>query len=251
MSEKRPQLSGSPGEEAQALRSLELDYELGAPRAEVLVRRLEGLIRSGAIQSGSRLGTKEELRQRFGVAVGTLNEVLRVLDMRGVVEARPGPGGGVFVTQPSPRIRLSHIILDFRGRGINVKDCLTVRNSLELAVALEAGQYRSSRDLRELARLLDEMREHVDDPREFLRRNWAFHQRVAAICRNELLRGLYSSLLDFLEEELDEVSSAETFDPDRTLQLHRQLAAAIEEGSPDRIVRAVRRHTPAVHEELL
>lgn len=226
----------------------EIAGEESAPRAEVLARRLEAMIRSGAVQPGSRLGTKDELRRQFGIAVGTLNELLRVLDMRGVIESRPGPGGGVFVVTPSPRVRLSHLIPDFKGRGINVKDSLVVRNSLELPVALEAAQYRTARDLKELHRILEEMEKRVDETGEYLKQNWAFHQQMAAICRNELLRGLYSALLDLIEEELDTVSSAETFDAHRNVRVHKQLLTAVETRRRDAIETAVRRHTPTILE---
>jgi DNA-binding FadR family transcriptional regulator len=246
-SSRPPRTTSEPGGRA-SFRGQDLALDASAPRAEVLARRLEAMIRSGAIQPGSRLGTKDELRRQFGIAVGTLNEVLRVLDMRGVIESRPGPGGGVFVAIPSARVRLSHMILDFKGQGVNVKDCLVVRNSLELPVALEAGLYRTEHDLRELNQILDDMDQHLQDIREFLQLNWALHHRLAAICRNQLLRGLYSALLDLLEEELDAVSSDEAFDAHRNVRVHRQLVDAVASGSKEAIEKAVRRHTPKVRE---
>ena len=79
-------------------------------RAETLATRLEAEISADALQPGQRLGTKRELRERFGVAAGTFNEAMRIMVIRGVVDARPGPGGGVFVarrperTSPQPRL---------------------------------------------------------------------------------------------------------------------------------------------------
>ena len=67
-------------------------------RAEALAREIEEEVSAGVLNTGDRLGTKDDLRQRFNVAVATVNEAVRLLDNRGLVEARPGPGGGVFVT---------------------------------------------------------------------------------------------------------------------------------------------------------
>ena len=53
------------------------------------------------MRSGERLATKDDLRKRFRVAVATVNEAMRRLETRGLIEARPGPGGGVFVARPA------------------------------------------------------------------------------------------------------------------------------------------------------
>ena len=57
---------------------------------------------------GDRIATKDELRERFGVAVATINEAVRLLETRGVIEARPGPGGGIFVARAVRRVRFAH-----------------------------------------------------------------------------------------------------------------------------------------------
>src|SRR4051812_50210147 len=74
------------------------------PRAEAVARDLEAQILGGGLAPGERLGTKDDLRQRFGVAVATVNEAVRLLEMRGLIEARPGPRGGGFVANSSGRV---------------------------------------------------------------------------------------------------------------------------------------------------
>ena len=50
-------------------------------RAEELSRRLEQEIVDNGLPAGERLGTKEDIRNRFGYAVATVNEALRLLDL--------------------------------------------------------------------------------------------------------------------------------------------------------------------------
>ena len=50
------------------------------PRAEAVARDLEAQILGGGLAPGERLGTKDDLRQRFGVAVATVNEAVRLLE---------------------------------------------------------------------------------------------------------------------------------------------------------------------------
>ncbi len=58
-------------------------------RAELVARELEREIVDDR-QAGERLGSKDDLRKRFGVAVATVNEAVRLLETRGLIEARPG-----------------------------------------------------------------------------------------------------------------------------------------------------------------
>ena len=72
---------------------------------EAIARELEQEITGGELSPGQRLGTKEELRARFGVALATINEAIRLLEMRGMLTAPPGAG----------RRRLRHARLDPRA----------------------------------------------------------------------------------------------------------------------------------------
>jgi DNA-binding FadR family transcriptional regulator len=212
-------------------------------RAEALARMLEGEILEHALPTGHRLGTKEDLKRRFGVAAATVNEAIRMLEMRGLIEARPGPGGGVFVAGPSTRIQLSHLVLGFRWSPSTVSDCLAIRMALEPLVCREAGMYRSPADVRALRGLLGRMEMHTEEPREYLRCNWALHRRIAKICRNVPLSSIYLTLLDFLEEGLDDVGE-ELFDGGQNLQIHRELVDAIDSGDSSRLEAAIERHAP-------
>ena len=57
------------------------------------------MVQEKPLPAGYRIGTKQELCEEFGVAPATLSEALRVLRARGIIDVRPGPGGGTFVAK--------------------------------------------------------------------------------------------------------------------------------------------------------
>ncbi len=124
---------------------------------EAIARELETEITGGILGPGERLGTKEELRARFGVALATINEAVRLLEMRGMLTARPGPGGGIFVANASARVRLNQFVLGYRWGEAAVADHHVVRNALEPLVCREAARYHRDADLRVLRNMLDAM----------------------------------------------------------------------------------------------
>src|SRR3954469_6790799 len=112
------------------------------PRAEAVARDLEAQILGGGPAPGERLGTKDDLRQRFGVAVATVNEAVRLLEMRGLIEARPGPGGGVFVATSSGRGALKRNGRQATWGAARFTDCLAVRNGIEDILCRDAATPR-------------------------------------------------------------------------------------------------------------
>jgi DNA-binding FadR family transcriptional regulator len=212
------------------------------PRAEAVARDLEAQILGGGLAPGERLGTKDDLRQRFGVAVATVNEAVRLLEMRGLIEARPGPGGGVFVANSSVRVALKRSGLQATWGAARFTDCLAVRNGLEPLVCRDAAANRTREDLAALREILAAMEASAaTDADAYFELNWAFHRRVARGCRNAPLHSIYLTLLDFLEDGLRPGDLRE-FHPEDDIAIHRELVDAIEEGPGPRLDAAVGRH---------
>jgi DNA-binding FadR family transcriptional regulator len=210
------------------------------PRAEALARDLEAEILGGSLAPGERIGTKDALRHRFGVAVATVNEAVRLLETRGLIEARPGPGGGVFVAASSVRAALRRDNLASTWGPARIDDCLVVRNGLEPLVCREAARRRTPEDVRELRALVAAMERHGDDAVAYFQLNWALHRRIARLGRNAPLHSIYLTLLDFIEDGMRDLHR---FDATVDVDTHRELVEAIAEGPGPRLDAAIERHT--------
>src|SRR6266542_487617 len=202
-------------------------------RAEALARWLEAEILGGRVRPGDRLGTKDELKERFGVAVATVNEAIRLLQARGLV-----------AREPSPFVRLGHQVLALKPGGAQAADCLQVRDALDPAVVADAVRHCSAADAAELRERLQRMRAARDDPTAFQRANWDLHRRIAEISPNSILRNLYASMLDVVSSELATVIPDADFGArtDELLSLHHELVDAITAGDQELAASAARRH---------
>lgn len=154
-----------------------------------------------AAAPGDRLGSKEELRARCEVSVGTFNEAVRIAQSRGVVTVRPGPGGGVFAATQSPIVRLGNSVLALDGDQTSVAEAVRIRDSLDALLIEDALWHASPADIAELREILADMASAVDryDPTGFVHANWSLHARIAAVSPHAMLRLLYVNLLDHIE----------------------------------------------------
>lgn len=216
--------------------------ELHRSRPQALAQLIEEEVARDELEPGNRLGTKKDLKDRYGVATTTVNEAIRLLENRGVVQSRPGPGGGVFVAKQSGWLALSGLILDFPNSLTSAAQALEVRDAIEGLIAAEAAEHHRKRDITDLRRLVKAMGRHIDDPPAYLHANWEFHRRAAQLCTNDFARRLYEGLLDFAESELKTVVGGEHFDGAANLATHEELVDAISSRDAKRIAAAVERH---------
>lgn len=212
-------------------------------RAVRVAHELEQEILSDAYSPGERLGTKEDLRERFGVAVATVTEALRLLETRGLTEARPGPGGGIFVSATETRVTTIHSVFGLRSDPATFRDCLTVRDALEPLICRHAAHNARAHDIRALEAIVAQMARHADEPKRYFTCNWELHRRLAALTTNVPLRTIYLTITDYLETTLDHAVYHE-FDGAANVRVHRELIASIAAGPGDRLEAAIAAHAP-------
>jgi DNA-binding FadR family transcriptional regulator len=210
-------------------------------RAEALAREIEEEISAGVVTTGDRLGTKDDLRRRFGVAAATVNEAVKLLETRGLAGARPGPGGGVFVASPAERMRGGPMFMGFEWAGATPADYHEVRGALEPIICRHAARHRTGADIRALRAILASMSAHLDEPRAYARYSAAFHRRIAKLTPNAPLRSMYLTLLDFFEDEAAAGDLPAAVHPGN-VDVHRQLVDGIEQGEVPELEGAIRRH---------
>lgn len=204
-----------------------------------VARLLEEEITSSGGKPGDFIGRRQELAARFSVAPATLGEAIQLLRSRGVVDAKPGPGGGIFVADRSPFMRLSDQLLSLREGQATVADCLRVLDALDAPVLHDAVDFATEADVEDVRLLAERLEASWGTPRSAAA-NWALHARIAQITPNELLRSLYTNLVDYIiEEELVGATAPTTAERLRT---HLDLAAAIVSHDHGLATSALERH---------
>ncbi len=205
---------------------------------EEAVEQIAERIALGELGPGDHLPSERSLAQQMEISRPTVREALKVLADSGVLEVRPGSGGGAFVTSEwVPR--------EVRRRAAvrigEVAGVLEARRLLEPRVAQLAALHGREADFAALQRTIDRQtaiahapeRFHADEDR-FLALDVQFHLGIARATGNQTVVGLVRSLLRQLEIARDTALSAPA-SVERTLELHAQTLDAIRAGDMQRV----------------
>jgi GntR family transcriptional regulator, transcriptional repressor for pyruvate dehydrogenase complex len=212
-----------------------------ANRAEQIVRKLEVLIAESTLEAGTMIGKKEDLRRRFKVSPGTINEAFRILVSRGVVTMRRGSKGGIFLATTSLHVALRRSLLGLDRSAALVEECWAVFKQLEPLVVIEATKRVTDDAVTELNRLVSEISAAmVDEPIAPLRWRWHLYRKIAAMGSNTVLRIIYTTLMSVLEHKSEQVVPLANYStPEQGVAIIRRVVEAIASGDIKRAASAV------------
>jgi DNA-binding FadR family transcriptional regulator len=148
------------------------------------------------LKPGSSFATEAELLAQFNVSRPTLRESLRILESQGVLDVRPGPGGGIIVGRPSTDLLAHGLSVFLRLHEVPFITVLKAREVIEPALAYEAALSGTDKDFSELEASIARMKK-LDAPRDqeaFLEENRIFHSVIARASGNKVLEVFWHTI---------------------------------------------------------
>ena len=196
-------------------------------------RRLREAIVRGRFQPNERL-VEADLARLLGAGRTTIRAALVRLDQEGMVTRDPNRGAGVRLLSDREALEIEE-----------------VRAALEQLIARHAAANVTRADLRDLNRMLTEMRRRVEesDPLGYSELNGQFHQRIWTIADHVTA----SSLVATLKSQAIRFQYRTILQPGRTqrsLREHEAIVAALAERDPEGCEAAMREHLSHVVETL-
>ena len=211
-------------------------------------------IKAGDLQVGDRLPSERALATQMQISRPTLRQAIRLLSDAGIVEVKPGPGGGMVVRsdQIPPGLIDSHGHIDFRIS--QVASVLEARRLIEPNVAQLAASRATDADIDAMQKIIDLQvslvngGEHSvasdvlpEDDVRFLELDLRFHLAIARATHNDNVVSLMRPLLRQLEIARRRMLQSEG-DPQACVEIHNRTLAAIVSGDPTDVERIMDEH---------
>ncbi|PQP16543.1 DNA-binding transcriptional regulator, FadR family [Rhodococcus jostii] len=229
---------------ATPVRSFAVASDRKLPKAAaMLAQEIRAKILGYGLEPGTALPSEPELIEQSGLGRASVREAIRLLEAQGLVVIKRGSHGGIFVAQPDLS-SLSHGIAPVLTLSkAPLRDLTTYRKMVEPPAAGLAASIASKEDKCSLLKLA----EHGSMPG--YNNEVAFHERVAELADNLLLRVLVMVPHDLLREHLRSESIDDSV-VDEANNAHMAIAKAIVAGDSARATRAMMKHLEAFEERM-
>jgi GntR family transcriptional regulator, transcriptional repressor for pyruvate dehydrogenase complex len=165
-------------------------------KAEHVAQQLLERIIAAKLEPGVSFATEAELLSQFNVSRPTLRESLKLLEAQGVLELRPGPGGGIIVREPSTELLAHGLSVFLRLHEVPFGAVIKAREVIEPALAYEAAVNGREVDFDELEASIARMKtlNAQADQEAFLEENRVFHGLIARASGNKVLEVFWETI---------------------------------------------------------
>jgi GntR family transcriptional regulator, transcriptional repressor for pyruvate dehydrogenase complex len=204
---------------------------------------LEEMIRKGTLGHEERLPPERLLAQQLRVSRTSLREALHELELKGLIDRRPGRG--TVVLDPDMSGAASSLLGRMTADERNLRHVMDLRAAIEPPIAARAAERATPRDRRRLRELLDAM-EAESSPAALAALDVAFHGAIADAAHNPHL----SQVLEFAAEWIDQSRRVRVFDRRRreqSIRAHQAILDRIDARDADGAASAMHDHIVAVN----
>lgn len=193
-----------------------------------IVNSIRELVLTGQLQPGDKLPNEQELTKLYSVSRQTMREVLRVLEMQGLLHIRPGAGGGIFISEVGLEVTRESLINFLHQTDLSLRHISQVRRLLDPYFAANAAQKADEEIIKKLEASVAEQEKffNMGDLEATRKAEINFHRELAKVSDNPLLVLLEDFIETLLENIKKDAKPGKEFSK-HSLEHHKKIVAAI------------------------
>jgi GntR family transcriptional repressor for pyruvate dehydrogenase complex len=211
--------------------------------ADGVVAQLSEALLAGRLAPGEALPSEARLAERFGVSKQVVREALRQLAAVGVVEIGQGRSTRVRAPDAAPLARIWRFAAGRSREGL--AEAVELRRIIEPQVARLAAARADAPGIAELRAIAARLAAACGDVPAWIEADLDFHEHLAALSGNRLVRLQVTSLRPLTHEVMLLLNSRERRGPEdwqATLKRHLRVVSAVAAHDPARAQRAMEAH---------
>lgn len=206
--------------------------------SEQIANRLEEEILSTG-RAGERLGSEQQICERFDASRTAVREALKILHARGLIQSRTG--SGVYIVRPDVQDLSQMVARIIRMDRISYRSVYDVRYYLEAAAVRQVAEHGTEEDFDALEAILVRLRSSELSTLERRDLDYGFHEAIARRSGNPLLSLLVETMA-YVFKDVIKVGIFVAGGIDDGIIRHQRIMDAIRDHDAARAERMVREH---------
>lgn len=213
-----------------------------------ILGQFERNIRDGTLKKGDRLPSERQMEEIFGVSRTTVREVIKSLELMGLVECVQGNGN--YIARSMDKSLVQPLSLMFMLENGTLSQIQQLRRSLEINNAGFAAQSITPAKLEALHGLCGKMEQ--DLPQAALAKyDTQFHAHIITAVNNPLIVVIFNAVEALFNAQIENVRERMMNSADRMKHInrhHREIVANLERGDAEGCIGAMVCHMDYVED---
>lgn len=211
---------------------------------------IEKLIMDGELAVGDKLPAERVLAESLGVSRVSIRQALHELQMRGMIDRRPGRGTIVLSSTGAANEQGAAIAAALSSENREIVDIMDLRAIIEPPIAALTAMRATPRDLEQLRSLVEEMTGDSVSVTRYAELDRSFHQAIAQYTHNPLLSMLNEQIATLIAPSRNTALQTKQRRGNST-EAHRRIYEAIAARDSEAAQREAAAHVESVTADIL
>lgn len=217
---------------------------------EQVIEQIKDMIVSGKLKRGDRLPAERDLVEQFKASRTSIREAIKALQIIGLVECRRG--GGNYIKESFEHSLVEPLSIMFVLQNSRPQEILELRRVVEVETAVLAAEKISSKELKELEALIEQLKSSCDEEIS-ARIDKEFHYKIAHASGNFLIISVLnavSSLMDSFIKDARQVILKDDENKELLIQHHEDMYKALLNHDRNMAAETMRKHLDLINRYL-
>lgn len=209
---------------------------------EKVIDEIRNRIETGQWKLGEKLPNQNELSLELGVSRTSLREAMKILDLLGVIEQRPGYG--TVIRNNIPELNKESDNLSLLSNEEATFELLEAREIVECGAVKLVAIKATEKQVAALFEIVGDMDRCLKnkDYEEYKKLDNKFHEQIAVASANRFLNDPSIALHQYMEKFIDENVELLPGLVKQSQRHHRAICEAVAKHDPDLAVKEMRSH---------
>ena len=215
---------------------------------ELIAEQLLSQISERRLQPGDVVPPERELTKLYRAGRSSVREALRMLESRGLIEPI-GNGSFVVAGYTNPLNNSLRLLMSLDEASMH--DIYELRRIVECEAAALAAERRADEHIERMDSAIEEMRQGLiaESGERYIDGDLRFHLVIAEATNNRLILHSMGALREVIRRALISIFLIPQ-SPERSLEQHKAIRAAIADGNPERARAEMRDHLVRVEADV-
>lgn len=195
---------------------------------DFVINTFKDLLLKKELKPGDKIPSETELARILAVSRGSIREAMKIMSAFGLVDIRRGDG--TYIPSTGDSVPIDSVLFSFILTQPTSEEIYELRMLIEEDVMNLAIKNATDSDLQRLQDNIDKMKTAAEEKKDYhylASLDMEFHEQLADMTKNRLVKKIYSLIMSFFAPSVQESHRNQGYNAARAISVHENLLKAL------------------------